>query len=109
MVDRETDLLAGGAEAELHRFDSEFGDLLADYGPILLRSEAASSSQIENLTASARQIFTAELGGKGARNAEEIAANTNALVSALELSSDLSAESIREMHRVLMGASSTHS
>lgn len=100
--------LAREAEAELHRFDAEFGDRLTAYGPILLRSEAASSSQIENLTAAARQIFTAELGGKGARNAAEIAANTRAMISALDLSADLSAASICEMHRALMAGQIRH-
>lgn len=107
-VARETDNLAREAEHELARFDEDCGHRLAAYGPILLRSEAASSSQIENLTASARQVFTAELGGKGARNASEIVANTRAMITALELSENLDTASIREMHRVLMADQQRH-
>jgi hypothetical protein len=61
---------------ELTRFDVEQGGRLSAFGPVLLRSEAAASSQIEQLTASARAIFTAETGGQTARNASLVAANT---------------------------------
>lgn len=94
--------LAQEAEAELQRFDSDHGEKMRAFAPILLRSEAAASSQIENLTASARQIFTAELGGTGRRNAAEIIANTRSLARAIDLSGELSPDTIREMHRVLM-------
>ena len=73
------------ATNELSRFDGELGHRVAAFAPVLLRSESASSSQIENLTASAGAIFSAELGAKGSRNAELIAANTHALQAALEL------------------------
>ncbi|MDR6866551.1 Fic family protein [Microbacterium resistens] len=99
---------AAFATNELSRFDAELGHRVAAFAPVLLRSESASSSQIENLTASARAIFSAELGAKGSRNAELIASNTQALRAALELSSDISPEAIREMHRVLMARQPRH-
>ena len=98
----EVDRLAREAEQELTRFDAECGHRLAAFGPILLRSEAAASSQIENLTASARQIFTAELGGRGARNAAEIVANTRAMIAALEQYEHIDVDTMRHMHRLLM-------
>lgn len=90
------------AERELTRFDAELGKRVAAFAPVLLRSEAASSSQIENLTASARAIFSAELGVRGSRNAEDIAANTQAMRAALDLARDLSVESVKRLHAVLM-------
>lgn len=105
---RAVEILAREAESELIRFDSEHGDRIRAFAPILLRSEAAASSQIENLTASARQIFTAELGGRSARNASEIASNTRAMMRAIELADDLSPDAIREMHRVLMDGQRQH-
>jgi len=90
------------AERELTRFDAELGTRVAAFAPVLLRSEAASSSQIENLTASARAIFSAELGLSRSRNADQIAANTKAMQAAIDLSRDPSAESITTMHAVLM-------
>ncbi|CAL8899327.1 Fic family protein [Kocuria varians] len=99
---------AEGAAHELTRFDAELGERVASFAPVLLRSEAASSSQIENLTASARAIFSAELGVRRSRNAEEIAANTKAMRAALDLANELSAEAILKMHRVLMEEQPRH-
>ncbi len=90
------------AGRELSRFDAEFGHRVASFGPVLLRSEAAASSQIEQLTASARAILTAELTGHAARNATLIANNTAALTAAIELADDITAEAIAKMHEVLM-------
>lgn len=90
------------AERELTRFDAELGSRVAAFAPVLLRSEAASSSQIENLTASARAIFSAELGVRKSSNADEIAANTHAMRAALDLARDLSVESMKRMHAALM-------
>ncbi|GAA2109694.1 Fic family protein [Kocuria atrinae] len=99
---------AEDAERELARFDAEVGQQIASFAPVLLRSEAASSLQIENLTASARAIFSAELGAKRSRNAEEITANTLAMRAAIDLARDLTVASIREVHRVLMGDQPRH-
>lgn len=90
------------AGRELSRFDAELGHRVAAFGPVLLRSEAAASSQIENLTASARAIFTAELTGRASRNAMLIAANTGSLRAAIDLADDISSDTIRRMHEALM-------
>ncbi len=107
-VDRDAVAVADEATAELSRFDAELGDRVAAFAPVLLRSEAASSSQIENLTASARAIFSAELGAKTGRNAIQIAANTRAMQAAIKLAGDISSDSIRAMHRALMEAEVRH-
>ncbi|BAJ74983.1 uncharacterized conserved protein [Microbacterium testaceum StLB037] len=99
---------ADEAAAELARFDAELGGRVAGFAPVLLRSEAASSSQIENLTASARAIFSAELGAKGSRNAELIAANTRSLQAALGLAEQITPATIAAMHRVLMESQPRH-
>lgn len=72
---------AEAAARELSRLDAELGARVAAFAPVLLRSEAASSSQIENITASARAVFSAELGAKVGRNAEQITANTRAMTA----------------------------
>lgn len=99
---------AHDAAQELGRLDAEVGDRVAAYAPILLRSEAASSSQIENLTASARAIFSAELGANTGQNAQLIAANTRALVQAIDGAANLSVEAIRAMHAILMAGQPRH-
>lgn len=101
-IDPESVNAAVKAGAELSRLDAELGPLMLNYGPILLRSEAASSSQIENLTASARSIFSAEAGLKTGRNAQMIAANTRAMQAAVRLSGQIDPQSILDMHSALM-------
>lgn len=100
--------LADEASRELSRFDAEMGARVSSFAPVLLRSESASSSQIENLTASARAIFSAELGAKTSRNAELIAANTESMSAALELAEHGGIEAIRRMHEVLMKGQPHH-
>lgn len=100
--------LAEAATIELSRFDAELGHRVSAFAPVLLRSESAASSQIENLTASARQILTAELGARASSNAQQITANTRAMSAALQLADDLSAATIREMHRVLLEQQPRH-
>jgi len=96
------------AVQELSRFDAEMGAQVAGFAPVLLRSESASSSQIEHLTASARAIFSAELGAKAGRNAEQIAANTRSLQAALDLSTQVTPKTIAGMHEVLMAGQLRH-
>ena len=96
------------ASRELSRLDAELGGRVASFAPVLLRSEAASSSQIENITASARAIFSAELGAKTSRNAELIAANTRAMTAAIELADVVTPDAIARMHEVLMAGQSRH-
>ena len=101
-------IAAEEAGRELSRFDAELGQRVAAFGPVLLRSEAAASSQIEQLTASARAILTAELTGRASRNATLIAANTAALRAAIDLADDITAEAIAAMHAVLMAEQPQH-
>lgn len=88
--------------AEVARFDTSSPLELAPYAGLLLRSEAAASSRIENLTASARAILSAEVGDDSRRNAVEIAQNTASLVAAVEHGSVPDASAILQMHRTLM-------
>lgn len=91
------------AAVEIARFDEQMGADIAPFAALLFRSESAASSQIENLTASARAIAEAELsGGRGASNAAQVVANTRAMSAAIDLSSDLSTEAILAMHEALM-------
>jgi Fic family protein len=91
------------ASHEITRFDVELGGEIAPFASVLLRSESSASSQIENVTASARAIAEAELpGGKAKRNAEMIVANTAAMHAAVALSDRVDADAILAMHRALM-------
>jgi Fic family protein len=100
---------AESASREITRFDAELGGEIAPFAAVLLRSESAASSQIENLTASARAIAEAELpDGKAKRNAEMIVANTAAMQAAVALFDTVDADAILAMHRALMAKDPRH-
>lgn len=97
---------ADEASREIARFDAELGDEIAPFSAVLLRSESAASSNIENLTASARVIAEAEaLGDSGRRNAALIVGNTEAMKAAVALADQIDEDAILAMHAALMRTS----
>lgn len=100
-----SDILADAEDAsrEVTRFDAELGGEIAPFSSVLLRTESAASSNIENLTASARAIAEAELpGAKTTANAKVIVANTVAMMAAINLADNIDADAILTMHQALM-------
>ncbi|GAA3912053.1 Fic family protein [Actinoplanes auranticolor] len=75
---------------------------LGPMSAILLRTESSSSSQIENLTTSARQLALAEIGQSDKANAQTVIGNVRAMEAALRLSDHIEASAILTMHRELM-------
>ena len=104
-VDSRTQALVEAATVDMVRFDAELGQDTAPFAALLLRSESASSSQIENLTAGARRIALAQLGDTSSTNASLIASNVKAVQAAIDLSEDLTVENIAVMHHALLNAS----
>lgn len=97
------------ATRQLVEFDAHAQRTLATDNPalgplaaILLRTEAASSSQIEQLTTSARQLALAEIGEGDNTNARAVLGNVHAMQAALSLAEDVSEASILAMHKALM-------
>jgi Fic family protein len=104
-VNLPSDVLADAEDAsrEVTRFDAELGAEIAPFSSVLLRTESAASSNIENLTASARAIAEAELpGAKTTANAKLIVANTAAMVAAINLADNIDDAAILTMHQALM-------
>src|SRR5690554_870795 len=97
-----TAALAEQAAMEIVRFDAQMEALPVTMPAVLLRSESASSSQIEHLTASAKNIAVAEAGLRSTEHAELVTANSRAMMRALELDRPISADSILEIHRRLI-------
>jgi Fic family protein len=95
--------LAEEASVDIARFDAELGGEVAPFASVLLRSESASSSKIENLTSGAKAIALAELGSTEKRNATEIVGNVAAMKAALDLADRLDNDAILAMHRALIG------
>ena len=103
-----SDVLANAQDAsnEIARFDAELGDEIAPFAAVLLRTESAASSHIENLTASARAIAEAEaLGETSRRNATLIVGNTEAMTAAIALADRIDGDAILAMHEALMHTS----
>jgi Fic family protein len=100
---------AEDAAAELARFDAYARARLGLNNPalgpmsaILLRTESASSSQIENLTAGARQLALAEIGQSTSTNAAMVTANVRTMEAALRLADNLDEPAILAMQRELL-------
>lgn len=94
---------ARAATALMERFDQSALGWGAPFASVLLRSESASSSQIERLTASARRIALATLGDDRSVNAAMIARNTRAMQAAVSLADSPGVDAILAMHRELGG------
>lgn len=90
------------ASVLLSRFDAQAGAAVLPFASILLRSESASSSQIENLSSSARAIAESDLGERDDGNAALIVRNVRALSSALDLADDLNDDTIIAMQASLL-------
>lgn len=98
----ETIALADDASQELARFDAEVGTIAAPFASILLRSESASSSEVENLISDAKQVALAEIGRSKSGNAKMVVANVRAVTAAIGLSDRLDESSIITMHDALL-------
>lgn len=96
------------ARAEISRFDAELTHLLpgteiAPLAAVLLRTESASSSQIENITARAKALALAEIGvARLGSNARLVAANVDAMQRAIDLAGAVTPASILAIHEALM-------
>ncbi|GAA1339219.1 hypothetical protein GCM10009594_08100 [Kocuria palustris] len=87
-----------GASARVEEEPQELGPL----STILLRTESASSSQIEDITAGAKALALASMGERAGPNAAKVAANVEAMLAAGRLASDLAPESVLAAHAALM-------
>jgi Fic family protein len=96
-LDTETVTSAEDAIVELGRFDGEVGSIAAPFSAILLRSESAASSEIAQLTASAKSIALAELGRRTGTNSRLIVGNVRAMEAAIDMAEDLDVSSIIAM------------
>ncbi|GGL11160.1 Fic family protein [Curtobacterium luteum] len=93
---------ADDATRAIARFDAEYASFPVPFAAVLLRSESASSSEIEHLTAGARAIAEAEIDERVQGNAPLIVRNVRAMEAAVALADDLGIETIIAMHEELL-------
>jgi Fic family protein len=105
-IDIPSELAAEADEATglLTRFDAEVGPAGLPFASILLRTESASSSEIEHLTSGARAIAEAELGERDTGNAAQIVRNVRSMEAALALADNIDGQSIIAMQTALLGS-----
>ncbi len=107
VVDREITAEAAEAANALTRFDASMADALggeeiSPLAAVLLRTESASSSQIEQITAGARALALASIGESDRPNASLVAANAAAMEKAIALSHQISAATIIDVQAALL-------
>lgn len=97
------------AARELKSFDefltARWGSTPTEIAPmsaVLLRTESASSSQIENLTVGARQLALFELGEASSTNAGLVGSNVRSMEAALDLGGPVTVAGILAIHRELL-------
>lgn len=101
--------LATDAEAALARVDASLAHSgIVPLPAVLLRTESASSSQIERLTASARSLAEAEIGERTGDNARLVVANVRAMERALAHEGPLTLDAILAVHSVLIEPDARH-
>ncbi len=108
---------AEDAVREIARFDAEITAIserraaregddaateLAPLASVLLRTESASSSEIEGVTAGARALAMAAIEAKAGPNAQLVTANVTAMQRAVELADEISVSSILAAHQALL-------
>ena len=93
------------AMVEIAHFDQESAALPVPMPAVLLRTEASSSSQIEHLTANARNLAIGILGLPTRQNAELVAANAQAMQQAIHVGTAITPQSILAIHSTLLGQS----
>ncbi|MCU0279359.1 MAG: Fic family protein, partial [Candidatus Nanopelagicales bacterium] len=75
---------------------------LAPLVSVLLRTESASSSEIEGVTVGARALALAAIDAKAGPNAQLVTANVTAMQRAVALADNISADTILAAHRALL-------
>ncbi|MCG2800284.1 MAG: Fic family protein [Cellulomonas sp.] len=98
-------VLVDDATSDIARFDSEVATMPVPMPAVLLRTESASSSQIEHLTTNARNLAMASLGVGAKQNAELVAANVRAMREALAVGDDITPDTILAVHHALLADS----
>lgn len=93
------------AGQELVRFDARHTGAVGPLVALLLRSESAASSQIENLTASAQSVAIADIGEASGPNAKLIVSNARAMEAAIRLAEHLDEAAIIEIQAALLSDS----
>lgn len=90
------------AERRAAREGDDAATELAPLASVLLRTESASSSEIEGVTAGARTLAMAAIDAKAGPNAQLVTANVTAMRRAVALADNISIDTILAAHQALL-------
>lgn len=90
------------AERRADREGDDAATELAPLASVLLRTESASSSEIEGVTAGARALAMAAIDARSGPNAQLVTANVTAMQRAVALADDISIDTILAAHQALL-------
>lgn len=90
------------AERRTARAGDDAATELAPLTSVLLRTESASSSEIEGVTAGARALAMAAIDAKAGPNAQLVTANVTAMQHAVGLADNISIDTILAAHQALL-------
>lgn len=112
ILDVATAARVGAAQEAMRSFDQhmtdEFGPLeLGTIATVLMRSEASSSSQIEHLTVSSKQLALAEIGESKSVNAKLVRGNVAAMEAATT-QEGFTTSAVTQMQRDVLGDTGLH-
>jgi Fic family protein len=90
------------AERRAARQGDDAATELAPLASVLLRTESASSSEIEGVTAGTRALAMAAIDAKAGPNAQLVTANVTAMQRAVALADSISVDTILAAHQALL-------
>ena len=95
-------LVSEDVRSAIAAFDVRVGDTLAPLETLLVRIESSASSRIEHVEASLPDLFLAEVGDEMSRSVADVIGNVDATSAAIFLSSDITPQTILDIHRALL-------
>jgi Fic family protein len=107
-ITKTTAALVEDATIACAQYDYGYGQQRPWLRALLIRAEAAASSRLEGVCASAEHVLRAELGATDSHDATLIAANVGAIEIALSQASVMDSDSVRGVHRGLMASEPRH-
>lgn len=102
MLPSELALVSEDVRMAIAAFDFRVGDTLAPLESLLVRIESSASSRIENVAAPVPDLLIGEMDDDQGRSVADVIGNVGATTAAIDLSSDITPDTILHVHRMLL-------
>ena len=102
LLPSECALVSEDVRTAIAAFDVRVGDTLAPLETLLRKIESSASSRIENVAAPVPDLLIAEIGDERGRSVADVLGNVRATNVAIDLSDDITPDTILGIHRALL-------